>query len=101
MKPGYKTSEYWMAIIVLAFIGSMVWTKRYPAYGDPGYDGITYMVSILAGFTGVRTIVKWNNPLADATDTTVASTKKTESTTVQQTSPPPVVVPMPEPEKKL
>lgn len=84
MKPGWKTSEFWFGFLLAVGLFLLIWFKRYPAFGDPGYDGISWLITIWGAYMGAQKIVKWNNPLADSGATT-AATKKTSETTVTET----------------
>jgi len=58
VKNGIKTTEFWFGLLLAAGIYALIWLRRYPAHGEPGYEGIEWMLVIWGSYTGYRGVVK-------------------------------------------
>lgn len=60
MKHGLRTTEFWFGFLLCCGIYVLVYLGKYPAYGEPGYEGIGWMMAIWGAYTGYRGVLKKN-----------------------------------------
>ena len=65
MKPGIKTTEFWLALLIVGGIFTLVWYGKFPGHGEPGYEGMEYILVVWGAFTGQRTLLKRGNAVED------------------------------------
>lgn len=55
---GFKSSEFWFGFVLAFGIWWLIYVDKYPAYGSPGYDGVTNLMIIWSVYAGARSVVK-------------------------------------------